>query len=456
MLKKLSAAVLALVMILPLSSVPASAEDESVEKNYTIANPYETVDWDSWNAYKTQLHCHTNASDGASSIADTIEAYYAADYDILALTDHMTLGVQWDQKPEVVSLMRLIKYQRTGFSELIPLTSERRQEILTGVGRNGRPMLEVTTGVELNGAVPQNSHINGYFSDYGQGLIGIDGDYETPAAEVGKRGGITFLDHLGDYTHAGDENDPEISKDDIYVRKFSRIFLDNPSCLGTGINSAQDIQTKWDRVLYDEILQKTIPYGVVPWSFTFSDSHSDTIEQVDRAFTVHMMKELTVPELRNSMEDGTFFCICRSARAEMGDDWLGEGAYPEVSRICVDQDEDKITISAANYDKIVWVSNGVEIAEGASIDLDDYSDSVGCYVRAYIQGPGAVCYVQPFALSVEGENLEKEEIAPVHNYSYVLRKIITFLDNYVFSEYSLIRRGWNWLASDWGFTIPNK
>ena len=456
MFKKLTAAALALIMILPLSAAPASAANSSAEKNYTISNPYETVDWDSWNAYKTQLHCHTNVSDGASSIADTIEAYYAADYDILALTDHMTLGVQWDQKPEVVSLMRLVKYNRTGFSELVPLTSERRQEILNGVGRNGRPMLEVTTGVELNGAVPQNSHINGYFSDYGQGLIGIDGDYETPAAEVGKRGGVTFLDHLGDYTHAGDENDPEISKDDLYVRKFSRIFLDNPSCLGTGINSAQDIQTKWDRVLYDEILQKTIPYGVVPWSFSFSDSHSDTVDQVDRAFTVHMMKELTVPELRRSMEDGTFFCICRSARAEMGDDWLGKGAYPEVSRITVDQDEDKITISATNYDKIVWVSNGVEIAQGASIDLDDYSDSVGCYVRAYIQGPGAVCYVQPFALSVEGETLEKEDIAPVHNYSYILRKIITFLDNYVFSKYSLVRLGWNWLVSDWGFTIPNK
>lgn len=456
MFKKFTASVLALVMILSVSAFFTSAADASAERNYYISNPYETVDWDSWNAYKTQLHCHTNVSDGASSIADTVEAYYAADYDILALTDHMTLGVQWDQKPEVVSLMRLVKYQRTGFSELVPLTSERRQEILSGIGRNGRPMLEVTTGVELNGAVPQNSHINGYFSDYGQGLIGIDGDYETPAAEVGKRGGITFLDHLGDYTHAGDENDPELSKDDLYVRKFSKIFLDNPSCLGTGINSARDIQTKWDRVLYDEILQKTIPYGVVPWSFSFSDSHSDTIDQIDRAFTVHMMKELTVPELRRSMEDGTFFCICRSARAEMGDDWLGEGPYPEVSRITVDQGEDKITISASNYDKIVWVSNGVEIAQGESIDLDDYSDSVGCYVRAYIQGPGAVCYVQPFALSVEGETLEKEEIAPVHNYSYVLRKVITFLDNYVFSKYSLVRLGWNWLASDWGVTIPNK
>lgn len=451
--KKALCVLSAMAICIPAAAVGANAVED---KDYIIGNPYADVEWGEWNAYKTQLHCHTNASDGDSSIADTIEAYYAADYDILALTDHMTLGVQWDQKPEVVSLMRLVKYQRTGFSELVPLTSERRQEIITGVGRNGRPMLEVTSGVELNGAVPQNSHINGYFSDYGQGLIGIDGDYETPAAEVGKRGGITFIDHIGDYTHAGDENDPTISQDEKYVNKYARIFLDNPSCVGTGINSAKDLQTKWDRVIYDEILQKTIPYGVVPWSFSFSDSHSDTIEQIDRAFTIHLMKELTVPELRRSMEEGTFFAICRYARAELGEEYEGVGAVPEVNRIAVNDKADTITIKATNYDKIVWVSNGVEIAEGATIDLDDYSDEVGCYVRAYIVGPGAVCYVQPFTVNVEGETLEQEEIPVTHDYSYYLRKLITILDNYVFSENSIVRKCWNWLASDWGFTIPNK
>ena len=216
-----------------------------------------------------------------------------------------------------------------------------------------------------------------------------------------------------------------------------------------------DLQTKWDRVIYDEILQKTVPYGVVPWSFSFSDSHSDTIDQIDRAFTVHLMKELSVPELRRSMEEGTFFAVCRYARAELGEDYAGVGAYPTVSRISVDERDDTIKINASNYNRVVWVSNGVEIAEGAEIDLDDYADQVGCYVRAYIVGPGGVCYVQPFTVNVEGETLEKEEIAPVHNYSYILRKIITFLDNYVFSENSLVRKGWNWLASDWGFTIPN-
>lgn len=446
--KKLACVFMAVLFVIPFTCF---AYADGGDTDYVIGNAYESVDWDTWNAYKTQLHCHTDASDGADSIADTVEAHYAAGYDILAITDHMTLGVEWDKVPEVVSIMRLVKKERTGFRAIVPLTSERRAEIIAGTDRNGRGMMEVTTGVELNGAVPSNSHINGYFTDYGQGLIGIDGDYETPAKEVDKRGGITFLDHLGDYTRAYKDGKHDASTSDKYIRKFSRIFLDTPSCVGMGINSAQDIQTKYDRILYDEILQKTIPYGVVPWSFTFADSHA--VSQVDRAFTVHMMPEQTVSALRTSMEDGTFFCVCRSARYELGDDYLGEGPVPTVNRITVDEKQDTITISAENYDEIVWVSNGNIIAKGETIDIDDYSDKITCYVRAYLVGSGAVTYVQPFTVTVPGAELEKEEIKPVYDYSYIIRKIVTFLDNYVFSEYSLIRKGWNWLDSDWGFTL---
>lgn len=451
--KKIISIILSLTLIFTLA-IPAFAADTAVEDiDYIIGNAYESVDWDTWNAYKTQLHCHTTASDGASNIDATIEAYYAAGYDILALTDHMTLGVPWDQTPDVVSIMRLIKSNRTGFAKLTPLTSERRQEILDGVGRDGKGMLEVTTGIELNGAVPNNSHINGYFSDYGQGLIGIDGDYETPAREVGARGGITFLDHLGDYTKAYE--DYSISHDDAFIRKFSKIFLENSSCLGTGINSARDIQTAADRIIYDEILQVTIPRGVVPWSFSFSDSHSDTIDQIDRSFTVHMMPEQTVPALRKSMEDGTFFCVCRYARYEMGEDYEGVGVVPSVNRITVDEKEDTIALDVSNYNKVVWVADGVEIAEGTSIDLDDYSDKISCYVRAYVVGDGGVLYVQPFTVTVPGTPILEDDVKPVYTYSNFFRDLVTFLDKYVFSEYSLIRAGWNLLDSDWGFTVED-
>lgn len=447
MFKKSVSVILSLVLISSFV-VPAFA---ATDTDYIIGNAYESVDWDSWNAYKTQLHCHTTASDGASNIDATVEAYYAAGYDILALTDHMTLGVQWDQKPEVVSLMRLIKSDRTGFAELTPLTPERRLQIMSGVGRNGRGMLEVTTGIELNGAVPNNSHLNGYFSDYGQGLIGIDGDYETPAREVGERGGITFLDHLGDYTKA--YQDYEISHDEKFIRKFSKIFLENSTCLGTGINSAQDIQTAADRILYDEILQVTVPRGVVPWSFSFSDSHSDTIDQIDRAFTVHMMPELTVDALRTSMENGTFFPVCRYARYELGEDYKGVGAVPEVNRITVDEKEDTITLDVDNYQKIVWVADGVEIAEGNTIDIDDYSKKISCYVRAYVVGEGGVLYVQPFTVTKPDTEILEDDVEGVYTYSNFFRNLVTFLDEYFFAQDSLVRAIWGILDSDWGVTL---
>lgn len=449
MTKKILSVILSVVLTLSFASIAFAANDV----DYTIGNPYESVDWDTWHAYKTQLHCHTTASDGASNIDATIEAYYAADYDILAITDHMTLGVRWDEKPQVVSLMRLVKSERTGFAALTPLTTERREEILNGVGRNGKGMLEVTTGIELNGAVPNNSHINGYFSDYGQGLIGIDGDYETPAREVGERGGITFLDHLGDYTKAWE--DYEISHDETFIRKFSKIFLENSTCVGTGINSAKDINTAADRILYDEILQVTVPRGVVPWSFSFSDSHSDTIDQIDRAFTVHMMPEQTVEALRTSMEDGTFFPVCRYARYEMGEDYVGVGAYPTVNRITVDNDKDTITLDVENYNKIVWVADGVEIAEGAKLSIDEYGDKINSYVRAYVVGDGGVLYVQPFTITRPGDVVLEDDVEPVYTYSNFFRDLVTFLDEYIFAEDSVVRKVWAFLDADWGFTVED-
>ncbi|NMP38373.1 MAG: hypothetical protein GX051_09700 [Clostridiales bacterium] len=407
--------------------------------DYTIGNAYADVDWDEWKGYKTQLHCHSNVSDGELPLNEVIEEHYRLDYDILAVTDHMTLGTAWDVAPEPVEIMRLIKKDRTGMLPIVPLTSQRRQEILTGVGRDGRPMLEITTGVELNGAVPSNSHLNGYFADYGQGLIGIDGDYETPVKEVDARGGITFLDHLGNYTQAYSKEDPSISSDPFYVNKFSRIFLDYSSCLGMGLASGSDTHTTYDRILYDNILKTTIPYGRVPWSFTFSDAHS--AGEYDRAYTIHWMPELTVDAFRDSMENGTFFSFSQYSNWEIGNEFKGEGAAPTVNRITVDDNADTITIDAENYDAVTWVSDGKIIATGATIDLDEYSDEVGCYVRAYLTGPGGVLFVQPFTTEVSGQTLDRVDVPDTVDYSRIIRIIISLL-NSIIAEDSPIRTGW--------------
>ncbi|MDR3313530.1 MAG: hypothetical protein LBS96_03630 [Oscillospiraceae bacterium] len=387
---------------------------------YTIGNPYAAVDWDTWQSYKAQLHAHTNGSDGFVPLDEMIEEHYRLGYDILAITDHMMLGVPWNQIPRTVPMMRLVKYERTGLLPMTPLTDARRDEILAGVGRGGRGMLEITQGIELNGAVPTNSHLNGFFCDYGQGLIGVDGDFETPVKGVEAAGGVTFINHIGLHTGSYKSEDPPHFYDDPqYANKFASLFIQYPSCLGMGINSSDDDNTKWDRDLYDQVLQKVIPYGSTPWAFAFSDAHDRG--QFDYAFTVHVMPELTAAALRQSMESGAFFAASHFASFEVGDDFRGEGELPAVQKITVDEAAGVITLAAENYDAVTWVSNGKIIATGAALDLAAHDAQVGSYVRAYLTGPGGILYVQPFTVLRPGQTLPKESVQKPVDLSVFLR-----------------------------------
>ena len=91
--------------------------------------------------------------------------------------------------------------------------------------------------------------------------------------------------------------------------------------------------------------------------------------------------------------------------------YAGEDAIvPVVKNIAIDETEDKISIETENAVVIRWIADGKEIASGASIDLDDYSDKIGSYVRAEIVGVGGVMYTQAFTLDYDGapeaENLD--------------------------------------------------
>ena len=44
-------------------------------------------------------------------------------------------------------------------------------------------------------------HLTGYYADYGQGLAGVYGDYETPSKGVRRKGGISMLSHVGEYVY---------------------------------------------------------------------------------------------------------------------------------------------------------------------------------------------------------------------------------------------------------------
>ena len=420
-----------------ICSLSIASAGFSGDNDYVITNPYADVVWGEWNAYKAQLHCHSNVSDGNVPLNEVIEAHYALGFDILAITDHAVVGKPWNETPEDIPLFRLVKYERTEMAEITPLTDERYAEIKSGVGRDGRAMLDVDRGIEMNGAVPSNSHINGYFCGYGQGLLGVDGDYETPASEVDKLGGISFIDHIGNYTRTQIDNNPAASDDIDNINKFANIFLTWKSCVGMDINSGRDTHTKYDRVLYDNVLQTTIPNGETPWCFAFSDAHEQG--QWDRAFTVHMMTELTNTELRRSMETGTFFAVSRSARYELGDDFYGETAeYPMVTNVIVDDADDTITLMCENCDNVTWVADGKIIETGSTIDLDDHADEISCYVRAYLTGDGGICYVQPFAVKISGIEPTASSVPDTHDTSTFLRAFVTILDELIFKNSTIV------------------
>ena len=472
MFKKLTAIFLAALTVIPMLGMSATPSDapSSPEKNYTITDPYARVDWDKWGVYKTQLHCHTTASDGFLKIDEFVQKHYDLNFDIVALTDHGTLNRGWNKEPELVPLMRYIKKERTQNAPVIPISDELYQQYLNGTApsetrthKNG--MLDIPLGIELNMATPfADCHLTGYYAEYGQGLAGVYGDYETPSRGVKEAGGISMLSHVGEYVYIDKDSEKYVGLpvDDYYATKFARVFMDNQgSSLGMGINSATDAHTRCDRILYDQILQKTIPNGVVPWANSFADSHNE--RSINDAYTMSLMPELTVEGFRTCLENGEFFSISHYSNGvelngmkEMPDfvekevedskSYLLDNT-PMVTRVTVDNENDKITIEGTNFDEITWVSNcnvilrESDITSGtATLDLHSgLLDEPYLYVRFYITGENGICYSQPFVLNVEGEEFEPVEVAKtVYDLPWFLRKLVTVVDLVFFRANPLI------------------
>ena len=451
---------------------PSAIAATGADKNFTIVTPYEDINWDEWGSYKSQLHCHTTASDGFLTIDEFCKMHYATNYDIVALTDHGTLNLGWNVEPEVVPLMRFIKKERTKNEPVIPISDEEYQAYQNGTNENRtlvtsdgytltrtstNGMIDIPLGNELNMATPvADCHLTGYYCEYGQGLAGVYGDYETPSKGVNEAGGISFLSHVGEYVYPDKDSENYVGQkiDEYYVNKFARIFLDNPgSSLGMGINSATDAHTRCDRILYDQILQKTIPHGVVPWCNTFADSHNENA--VNDAYTMSWMPELSSDAFRTCLENGQYFSISHFSNGVELDgipeipgfveqDVYDSKSYwldntPQVTKMIIDQENDTITVEGINFDRVVWVSNGNVIQRNENITsgkatLDLHADSFlngnepELYVRFYLTGENGICYSQPMVLEVEGEEFEKTEVPKTYDLPWFLRGLVTVID----------------------------
>lgn len=467
-MKKLTAVLLAALMLMLSLSLGAAAAPTEETPKYIIRNPYADVDWDTWQAYKVQLHCQTNASDGYQTIHEMVQECYDLGYNAVALTDHGTINRGWTEQPQLVPIIRLIKYERTQMAPIVPLTEEEYAAYANGTAKttNGEErtggLIDIPQGIELNAATPvADCHLTGYYCDYGQGLIGVYGDYETPSAGVKQAGGISMLSHVGEFVYPDKDTENHTGKpvDEYYVNKFARLFIDNAgSSVGMGINSATDAHTRCDRILYDQILKKTIPNGVVPWAFCFSDAHNET--SVNDAYTIHYMPELTTGAVRTSMENGTLFAVSHYSNGYELNGWKEMPNYedsmcddvdwrsnntPVVTRVDVDDANATISVEGKNYNQITWVIDGnavlrgggdsdVALEDAMTLDLSKYD--IEYFVRFYLVGDEGICYSQPFVVDKEGVEREPVEVPETNDVSTKLRKLVTIVDA-LFFKYNI-------------------
>ncbi len=392
-MKRLFAILLAVVMVLGLS-IPAMAADG----DYKVKNPYEKVIWGEWKAYKANLHTHTTFSDGHMTLDDVIEEYYKQDSEVLASTDHGVVSETWDKPFKTTPPFDI---QNWFNGERTVLSSDRLKEITDGVGRESKGikgMIQVPKGIEMNAAVPMKSHVNGFFAGWGYYWVGIDNDYRTAIRMTEKRGGVSFINHPGDWA--------EDAKDPVYAYHFMDILNDYPSCLGIEIYNRVDSVTRDDRILWDNMLMRSMPNGRPILAFSNDDSHR--LSDIGGTAETMYMPANTVEEIRKCMETGAFLAGSRRDKHVLGEDFVGDFTkpFPTMTNLTIAADGKSITIETADTDKVEWVADGKVVATGNSIDLT--IPEVTCYVRAQMIGPGGISTTQAFAVD-KGDNYKHED-----------------------------------------------
>ena len=459
--KKLLAVICVVAMLAGVLSTAGYAA--KADRDYTIINPYANVDW-SWDQYKADLHSHTTASDGSDSLKDMLEVNYKYGFDIYAVTDHGTVNYSWTKQDVIPALKVFVDMKNPG-TEMIALNPDGgltfegdRYSLITengddyyyqtyADGTEGQKMLRVPFGIENNPSSLNNAHVNSWFVDYGHGILGGTSDYETPIKAVDELGGLSVINHPGEYTNARDEDctadayDYSNSTYKYYIDKFTTLLRKYPTCMGIDMNSKGDSRTRFDRKLWDILLMNLAPEGRNVLGLASSDAHS--VGAAYTGYTMMPLAENTSENLKAAMSAGAFFAaskklgnneelkeICKyllengdaeakaianDVLARQADDYNAkyeaplDVEAPYINSVIVDEAEDRITLETTDDLCIRWIANGNTIAYGNSIDLDEYGSKLGSYVRAEIFGVGGIVYTQAFLLEYDGAPIDTTE-----------------------------------------------
>ena len=447
----------------------------------TISNPYENIDWSTVNTYKAALHSHTNASDGDMTLLQSLERHAEAGFDIVAITDHGTVDRGWtsDNSTFIRTLLKIAKRSEGNIALLSEsgtfpngksyscYTAQSGDEYLRVDGE--KEILHIPFGIE-NNAVSVNAHVNSWFVDHCNNCVTT---YEDAVRGVEKLGGVSVINHPGEYTKARYEirSDKAYNENNFtyryYINKFSSLLEKYPTCLGIDINSKGDSRTRFDRILWDRLLERFSAKGDTVFAIASSDAHQ--LDKIDTGYTLLLMPRLDSKSAKAALENGEFFAashclgnyeeLCEIASAlrrfygeselcaavektvsEMKEriEGIESGKYkatssigitysaldddgrlavrtePCITKIGVDRENGTLSVEAENAAIVRLISNGKLIdtkrADEAVFYLDDYAGALGDYVRAEVFGEGGMVYTQAFLLNENSKN-KNESVA---------------------------------------------
>ena len=478
-MKKLFAFVLGLLLLVAAVLPSFAAADTA----YVITNPYAGVDWQTVGQYKTALHTHTNASDGDHTLKESMQRHVETGFDIVAVTDHGIVDPGFVSGPEKPFVKQALKLLHRSEGEITYLGTEGKFPNGAAYGvynKNGdeylkageRTILHLPYGIEQN-AVSVNAHVTSWFADFHDNTIS---GYEDALRGVDKAGGLCVINHPGEYTkaryelHSADAYNEQNPSFAYHINKFASYLEQYPACIGIDMNSKGDNRTRFDRILWDKLLQRFAAKGKNVFGIASSDAHQPDV--IDTGFSVLLMESLTAADAKAALQNGRFFAashclgnpdelyeiaealkalygeknaVCKAVLAaaesmtqkvrdiESGkldadedigvtysvldkDGYTTVKTFPFVSAVAVDAVAQTITLQSEDALLVRMISNGKTVAakraDGAVFDLDDYAGTLGDYVRFEVFGAGGMLYTQPFLLNAE-RNAAKNAKQPV-------------------------------------------
>ena len=336
-------------------------------------NPYQEIDWTTINQFKGNFHTHTTQSNDASdgfTTAYVVDRYHAAGYKILSLTDHDYNPYPWELFPQYMST--------------VPARNPAELGMLAVPG-NELSKDNTNSWSERTGG--QFNHHNDFFTGrQGQEFASLQESYAYTYA----LGGMQIINHPGQYWSI-DNTYSETQKDGPGWHATN--FKTYPSLIGLEVYN-QGNRRPNDRILWDQILERTMPERPV-FGYSCDDAHND--DQLFRNYNFMLMEELSTEELKDAMRKGeTYFCYEPKGS--------GEAKAPRITNIAVDEDKKTITIEANGL--VYWIygtdktSAAASSARSTVVGIGNtfcYEGYQGSYVRAFITNVYGETCTQPFS-----------------------------------------------------------